>query len=71
MNEHDPTALRTQADELRLYGLLAHWPEVLASPEYLHSVAQWLGWEAAERARRSLERRLREARLGRFKPLAD
>ena len=71
MSEHDPIALRTQADELRLYGLLAHWPEVLASPEYLHSVAQWLGWEAAERARRSLERRLREARLGRFKPLAD
>lgn len=71
MSEHDPTALRTQADELRLYGLLAHWPEVLASPEHLHSVAQWLGWEAAERARRSLERRLREARLGRFKPLAD
>ena len=71
MSEHDPTALRMQADELRLYGLLAHWPEILASPEHLHSVAQWLGWEAAERARRSLERRLREARLGRFKPLAD
>lgn len=71
MSEHDPTVLRTQADELRLYGLLAHWPEILASPEHLHSVTQWLGWEAAERARRSLERRLREARLGRFKPLAD
>lgn len=34
-------------------------------------VRQWLGWESAERAHRSLERRLREAHLGRFKPLAD
>ncbi len=30
-----------------------------------------LGWEAAERHRRSLERRLRDARIGAFKPLAD
>ena len=34
-------------------------------------VAQMLAWEAAERSRRSLERRLREAHIGRFKPLAD
>ena len=32
MSEYDPTGLRTQADELRLYDLLAHWPEVLDSP---------------------------------------
>ena len=37
----------------------------------LRSTRQWLGWESAERAHRSLERRLREAHLGRFKPLAD
>ncbi len=30
-----------------------------------------LAWEAAERGRRSLERRLRAAHIGRFKPLAD
>ncbi|MBU6474142.1 MAG: IS21-like element helper ATPase IstB, partial [Alphaproteobacteria bacterium] len=30
-----------------------------------------LGWEEQERARRSLERRLKDARIGRFKPLCD
>ena len=30
-----------------------------------------MGWEESERARRSLERRLRSAHIGRFKPLAD
>ena len=30
-----------------------------------------LAWEEAERHRRSLERRLRCAHIGRFKPLAD
>ena len=37
--------------------------------------AEWLPWlikvEEQERARRSLERRVRNARLGRFKPIAD
>jgi DNA replication protein DnaC len=63
--------LRTQATSLRLHGLLAHWPELMAEPEAVRRVAQWLGWEAAERGRRSLERRVREAHIGRFKPLAD
>jgi len=39
------------------------------------AAAPWLepliGWEEQERARRALERRLANARLGRFKPLAD
>ncbi len=65
------TELRTQAASLRLHGLLAHWPELMAEPEAVRRVAQWLGWEAAERGRRSLERRVREAHIGRFKPLAD
>ena len=30
-----------------------------------------IDWEEQERARRSLERRLREARIGRFKPICD
>jgi DNA replication protein DnaC len=63
--------LRTQATSLRLHGLLAHWPELMAEPEAASRVAQWLGWEAAERGRRSLERRVRDAHIGRFKPLAD
>lgn len=63
--------LREQAAALRLHGLLAHWSEVMAQPEQAGWIAQWLAWEAAERGRRSLERRLRDAHIGRFKPLAD
>jgi DNA replication protein DnaC len=66
-----PAALREQAAALRLHGLIEHWAEVMAQPEQACWVAQMLGWEAAERSRRSLERRLREAHIGRFKPLAD
>ena len=63
--------LRDQAASLHLYGLLAHWAVVIAQPEQASWVAQMLAWEAAERSCRSLERRLRAARIGRFKPLAD
>jgi DNA replication protein DnaC len=65
------TQLRAQATELRLHGMLAHWDELMGQPETEQRVRQWLGWESLERAHRSLERRLREAHLGRFKPLAD
>ena len=63
--------LRKQAGELRLHGLLSRWAEVIGNPEQARWVAQLLGWEAAERRRRSLERRLRAAHIGPFKPLAD
>jgi DNA replication protein DnaC len=63
--------LRTQAAGLRLHGLLAHWGELMANPEAAQRVAQWLAWELAERGQRSLERRVRAAHLGQFKPLAD
>lgn len=63
--------LRDQASELRLHGLLAHWSEVMSHAEQARWVAQLLGWEATERHRRSLERRLRAAHIGRFKSLAD
>ncbi len=64
-------ALRAQATSLRLHGLLAHWGEVMGEPEQARWVTQVLAWEAAERSRRSLERRLRDAHIGRFKPLVD
>jgi len=60
-------SLRQRATALHLHGLLAHWPEVGAEPW----VEPLLQWEEQERARRSLERRLAEAHLGRFKPLCD
>jgi len=65
MTEHD--TLRARAVALNLHGLLAHWGEV-ASQAWVTAL---LGWEEQERARRSLERRLRTAHIGRFKPLCD
>ena len=61
----DPLMARAKA--LKLYGLLAHWQEV-AGNAWIEPLIQW---EEAERACRSLERRLGSARLGRFRPLAD
>ena len=60
-------SLQTRARELRLYGLLANWPE----PADAAWVAPLLQWEEDERTRRSLERRIRDAHLSRFKPLCD
>jgi len=65
MNE--PAHLRDRAKALLLHGLLAHWHEVAQQPW----VATLIEWEEQERVRRSLERRLHDARIGRFKPLAD
>jgi DNA replication protein DnaC len=62
-----PENLLERANALRLYGLLAHWSDV-ATEQW---VAPLLQWEEDERARRSLERRIRDARLGNFKPLCD
>jgi DNA replication protein DnaC len=50
-----------------LHGLLSHWSEVATQPW----LAPLIDWEERERARRSLERRLQEAHIGRFKPLCD
>ncbi len=61
----DPLLARAQA--LKLYGLLAHWEAVATSP-WLPPLIQW---EEEERTQRSLQRRLANAHLGRFKPLAD
>lgn len=61
----NPDPLRRRAEALHLHGLLAHWTEAAGWAEDL------LGWEEQERARRSLERRLKDARIGRFKPLCD
>jgi DNA replication protein DnaC len=60
-------SLKARAKALKLYGLLAHWEEIAAA-EWLEPL---IAWEEQERARRGLERRLANARLGRFKSLAD
>jgi len=53
--------------ELNMNGVAAHWSEV-AGAEWVKQVVQW---EESERGDRSLQRRLRDAKLGRFKILAD
>ena len=62
---NDPLMQRAKA--LKLYGLLAHWPEI-EHPEWIEPL---IAWEESERAHRGLERRIKAAHLGRFKPLAD
>jgi DNA replication protein DnaC len=63
--------LKERAQALRLLGLLAHWDALQGDPARLAWTGELLAWEEAERSRRSLERRLRAAHIGRFKPLAD
>lgn len=61
--------LQQRALALKLHGLLAQWDEL--SEAMILWVQSLLEWEEAERNQRGLERRLRQARLGRFKSLAD
>jgi DNA replication protein DnaC len=63
----NPDALEARAKALHLHGLLAHWPEATAGGW----PASLIAWEESERARRSRERRLQGALIGRFKPLRD
>jgi DNA replication protein DnaC len=65
MSNHD--TLRARAVALHLHGLTTHWSEIADAAW----VAPFLDWEEQERARRSLERRMKAARIGRFKPLCD
>lgn len=65
MTTSDPRLARAKA--LQLHGVVTHWAEC-AEATWLEPL---LGWEEAERTRRSLERRLRSSHIGRFKPLAD
>jgi DNA replication protein DnaC len=58
---------RTRLRKLGFYGLLAQADTLLAEPW----LARVIDIEDTERARRSLKRRLDNARLGAFKPVAD
>ncbi len=61
--------IKDLTNALGLYGLLARWDEL--TEQDLEVVRRVVAWEETERQRRSLERRLRNARIGRFKPMAD
>jgi DNA replication protein DnaC len=68
MTETMTDALAKRAADLKLYGLLAHWDELDPCCEWIRPLIEW---EEQERNRRGLERRLRNAHLGRFKPLGE
>ncbi len=59
--------LRKRAHRIGLWGLLANWESVAEKPW----VPELIEYEEMERRRRSLERRLQNAKVGRFKPMAD
>ena len=59
--------LKERARALGLHGLVAHWGEA-GEHDWASAL---IAWEEDERRSRSLKRRLADARLGQFKPLAD
>lgn len=63
----DRSGLQDRAHRLGLWGVVANWDRVGAQPWLQELIA----YEEEERGRRSLERRLQNAKLGRFKPIAD
>lgn len=73
MTTHEPplnhNELNDRVAALQLSGVLTHWDEF--DEHQLAFINLLVGWEETERRRRGLERRLRNAHLGRFKPLSD
>lgn len=63
----DGSLVRERIRRLGLYGLLAQWTDVADKPWLL----ELLTIEEEERQRRSLARRLRNARIGAFKAMTD
>lgn len=59
--------LRQRAEGLKLYGLVSHWEEIHEA-DWVHNL---IAWEETQRSQRSLERRLTDSRIGRFKSLSD
>jgi len=63
----DPDFLEDRLKQLGLYGALTHLGEIEKEPWLLRLIEM----EEEERGRRSLERRIRNAKLGSFKPTVD
>jgi DNA replication protein DnaC len=62
-----PTEMKLRLKSLGLFGLMSSWEHIADKP-WLREV---LDLEERERHKRSLERRLRSARVATFKPMAD
>ncbi len=67
MTELTTAELKARLKTLGLFGLISCWDQIADKP-WLREV---LAIEERERQKRSLERRLRSARLASFKPMAD
>ena len=67
MTDTPVNELRNRAAKLGLWGIVANW-EKLASRPWLPEL---LRYEETERTRKSLERRVKSAKMGAFKPMAD
>lgn len=65
--ETNTEALKHRAEKLGLWGVLAQWDSLRKHPW----LPELLDAEEVERGKRSLERRLRLSRLGKFKLFAD
>ena len=65
--ERTTDELKARLKALGLFGLVACWEQIAQKP-WLEEV---LGIEEKERQKRGLERRLRNARIGAFKPIVD
>lgn len=61
----DPSSPQSRLHRLGLHGLVSRWSEVATQPW----IGQLLDIEESERKRRSLDRRLRFARIGSFKAI--
>lgn len=61
--------LLNRATALKLHGVISHWDEI--KDEGAFWLEQFVGWEERHRSQRSLDGRLRKARLGRFKPMSE
>jgi DNA replication protein DnaC len=63
----EPLAARVTA--LKLHGILSHRDEI--NEEGAFWLEQYVTWEEHHRSRKSLDGRLRRARIGRFKPMSE
>lgn len=59
--------LLQRAKALKLYGVIEHWQEI----DSLVWIEKLLHWEEIYRTHKSLDNRLRAARIGKFKPLTE
>ncbi len=67
MTQLTPSELKGRLKALGLFGLISCWEQIADKP-WLHDI---LAIEERERQKRSMERRLRNARVSTFKPMVD